>query len=184
MTTSTRGRCSGSEPRPACRCSARARFSAGSAFSCSASARGDRLFEILQRQVELVGIELLRAPAELHALQLAEQVAQPVVLAGEPVALPRQPRLFGTLGIALGPRRQHQGAQRRDILGKGLGVVTAALSHRANICASPQPQAESNCRSLSPRPSAGRSAAHTPAANRAPRTGPPAAPRTAASPRR
>ena len=37
MTISTRGRCSGSEPRPARRVSARARFSAGSAFSCWAS---------------------------------------------------------------------------------------------------------------------------------------------------
>jgi hypothetical protein len=35
------------------------------------------LFEILERQVELVRIELLRAPAELHSLQLTGQVAQP-----------------------------------------------------------------------------------------------------------
>ena len=37
MTISTRGRCSGSEPRPARRVSARARLNAGSAFSCWAS---------------------------------------------------------------------------------------------------------------------------------------------------
>src|SRR5690349_6740215 len=33
------------------------------------------LFEIFQGQVELVGIELFRAPAELHPLHLAKQVA-------------------------------------------------------------------------------------------------------------
>jgi hypothetical protein len=49
-------------------------------------ARGDRLFEILQRQVELVGIELFRAFAESHALELADQVAQPIVLSGELIA--------------------------------------------------------------------------------------------------
>ena len=37
--------------------------------------RGDSLFELFQRQVELVRIELFRAPAELHPLQLAKQVA-------------------------------------------------------------------------------------------------------------
>jgi len=42
-------------------------------------------------------------PAELHALQLADQLAQPVVLIGEP-------GLLRALGIALGPRRQHQRA--------------------------------------------------------------------------
>ena len=35
-------------------------------------ARGNRLFEIFQRQVELVGIELFRAPTELHPLQLTK----------------------------------------------------------------------------------------------------------------
>jgi len=31
---------------------------------------GDGLFDILQREIELVGVELFRAPAELQALQL------------------------------------------------------------------------------------------------------------------
>jgi len=64
---------------------------------------GNRLLEIFQRQAELIGIEPLRVPAELHALQLADQLAQPVVLIGEP-------GLLRALGIALGPRRQHQRA--------------------------------------------------------------------------
>ena len=83
-------------------------------------ALGDCLFEIFQRQVELVGIELFRAPAELHPLQLANKVTQSVVLAGELIALFDEPRLLGPLGIALGPRRQHQRAQRRDVGGKDL----------------------------------------------------------------
>jgi hypothetical protein len=44
------------------------------------------VFEILQRQVELVGIELFRAFAESRALELADQVAQPIVLSGELIA--------------------------------------------------------------------------------------------------
>jgi hypothetical protein len=40
-----------------------------------------------QAQIELVRIELFRAPAELHSLQLAKQMTQPVVLARELIAL-------------------------------------------------------------------------------------------------
>ena len=82
MTTSTRGRCSGSEPRPARRVSARARLQRRIGLLLLGLGFGDRLFEILQREIELVGIELFRAPAELQPLQLADQVAQPVILAG------------------------------------------------------------------------------------------------------
>ena len=83
-------------------------------------ALGDRLFEIFQRQIELVWIELFRTPAKLHPLQLADQVAQPVVLPGELVALIRKARLLGLRRVALGPRRQHQRAQRRNVIGKSL----------------------------------------------------------------
>src|SRR5512132_1283806 len=41
---------------------------------------GNRLLEVLERKVQLVGIELLRAPAELHPLQLADEVAKALVL--------------------------------------------------------------------------------------------------------
>ena len=66
---------------------------------------GDGLFEVLQRQVELVGIELLRAPAELHALKLAKQVAQPVVLRSKLIAFDDELCFFAVLGITLGPCR-------------------------------------------------------------------------------
>ena len=98
-------------------------------------ARGDRLFEVFQGQVELVGIELFRAPAELHPLQLADQVTQPVVLPGELIALFDQPRLLGPLGIALSPRRQHQGAQRGDVTGKAL-----LCRHNRDYRTSPAPR--------------------------------------------
>jgi len=62
----------------------------------------------------LVGIELLGTLAELHPLKLADQVAQAIVLTGEPGVL-------SPLGIALGPCLKEQCMQRRDILGKGLG---------------------------------------------------------------
>src|SRR5215469_2229436 len=83
-------------------------------------ARGNGLFEIFQSQVELVGIELLRTPAEVHALQLANQVAQSVVLTSELIAFFDEPRLLGPFGVALGLRCQHQRAQHYDIVGKDL----------------------------------------------------------------
>ena len=49
-------------------------------------ARGNGLFEIFESQVELIGIELLRMPAEVHALQLANQLAQSVVLTSQLIA--------------------------------------------------------------------------------------------------
>ena len=79
-------------------------------------ARGNGLFEIFQSQVELVGIELFGTPAELHP-QLANQVAQSVVLTSELIALFNEPRLLRPLGVALGPRRQHQRTQRDDVVG-------------------------------------------------------------------
>ncbi len=66
------------------------------------------LFDILERQKELLGIELLRAAAELRALQLAQQMPQPVILRQRPVAL-------GDRGVTLGPRRRQQRLQRFDI---------------------------------------------------------------------
>ena len=104
------------------------------------------LFEIFQGQVELVGIELFRAPAELHPLHLAKQVAQPVVLAGELIALFDKPPFLGPLGIALGPGRQHQGAQPRNIVGKGIGRRHARDYLISPARCDPQPQDESTCR--------------------------------------
>jgi hypothetical protein len=139
MTISTRGRCSGSGPRPARRFSERALRSTGSAFSCSASLEAIASSEIFQGQVELVGIELFRAPAELHPLQLADQVSQPVVLAGELIALFDQPCLFGPLGVALGPRRQHQARSAAMPSGRASWVVTAAIIARRRRRGSLQP---------------------------------------------
>src|SRR5487761_709157 len=68
-------------------------------------ALGHRLFEIFQRQVELVGIEPFRAPAKLHPLQLADQVAQAIVLPGELVALFQEPPLLRRLSLSKGRHR-------------------------------------------------------------------------------
>ena len=121
MTTSTRGRCSGSDARPARRVSARARLQRRIGLLLLGLGFGDRLFDILQREIELVGVELLRAPAELQALQLADQMAQPVILAGQLVALGGEPRLLGALGVAFGPGRDEHRAQRGDVVRQGLG---------------------------------------------------------------
>ena len=48
---------------------------------------GNGLLEILKRQSQLLGIELLRTPAELRTLQLAQQVPQAIHLRQRLVAL-------------------------------------------------------------------------------------------------
>jgi hypothetical protein len=71
-------------------------------------ASGNRLLDILERQEELLGIELLRPAAELRALQLAQQMPQAVILRQRLVAL-------GNRGVALGPRRREERLQRVDV---------------------------------------------------------------------
>jgi hypothetical protein len=48
---------------------------------------GNRLLDILKRQMQLVRIELLRATAKLRALQLAQQMLQAVILRLQVIAL-------------------------------------------------------------------------------------------------
>ena len=84
---------------------------------------------MFQSQGELVGIELLRAPAKLHALELADQMAQPIVLSGKLIALVNQACVLGTLGIALGPRGKHHGARSAATLSARVAGVTTELSH-------------------------------------------------------
>ena len=191
-TISTRGRCSGSEPRTVRRFSARVRFSAGSAFSCSRLGFGDGLFEVLQRKIELVGIELLRAPAELQALKLADQVAQAIILAGKLVALGGEPHLLGALGITLGPASTSIARSPATSLGRasgaefmirfdhGISGLWRPAEGASQSVAEPAPAQAG----ATPPPSVGRSAARTSAASRARRTRRRAAPRTDASPRR
>ena len=74
---------------------------------------GDGLLDIFERQTQLIGIELLRAPAELRTLQLAEQMAQAIEL-GERLVT------FGDRRITFGAHRLHQRMQRFDF-GRELG---------------------------------------------------------------
>ena len=75
---------------------------------------GDRLLDILERQLQLVARHgLLRAPAEQGALQLPEDRPQPLVLVGEPLrprALDLEQRLQGR--HVIGQRSRASGAQR------------------------------------------------------------------------
>jgi hypothetical protein len=110
--------------------------------------RGNCLFQIFQSQVELVGIELLRTPAEVHALQLAKQLAQSVALTSELIAFFDEPRLLGPFGVALGPRCQHQRAQRCDAAmssGRISGLTTGIIASRQSRV-SAQPTGESKGR--------------------------------------
>ena len=72
-------------------------------------ARGDGLLDILERQGELVRIELLRPTAELHALQLTQEMLQAIDLRQRLVALGergRQPRLQLGDFVSLTPRKK------------------------------------------------------------------------------
>jgi hypothetical protein len=63
----------------------------------------------------------------LHPLQLTDQVAQSVVLPGQLIALLDEPRRLGPLGVALGPRRQHQRTQRGDVVTQDLWARHARI---------------------------------------------------------
>jgi hypothetical protein len=76
-------------------------------------------------------------------LQLAKQVAQPVVLADELIALFDQSPLLGPLGVALRPCRQHQGAQRSKVVGKGVGPRHGRNYLMSPALCDPQPQGQS-----------------------------------------
>ena len=69
---------------------------------------GNRLFNILECQKQLLGIELLRTPAELRTLQLAQQMPQAINLRKGMIALYDR-------GVTLRTRRRDQHMQRIDI---------------------------------------------------------------------
>ena len=54
----------------------------------------------------------------MHALQLANQLAQSVVLTSQLIAFFDEPRLLAQFGVPFGLRCQHQRAQRCDVVGK------------------------------------------------------------------
>jgi hypothetical protein len=72
-------------------------------------ALGDRLLNILERQVELIRVQRLRAPAELHPLELAQEVAQAIVLVLDPLPL-------GPFGDEFRLHRDDRRAERSDII--------------------------------------------------------------------
>ena len=90
---------SGHWPRRGCSCG-RWRSPGG---SCRSRCR--------RRGLELVGIEPLRAAAELVALQLAKQVAQPIVLLAHPLAL-------GQGRVPLRGEPDHERPERLGIVGQ------------------------------------------------------------------
>ncbi len=77
------------------------------------------LFDILKRQPQLLGIELLRASAKLRTLQLAQKMAQPIILRKCLVALDNR-------GITLGTRCHEQRLQRVDVHRQPRGGVAHA----------------------------------------------------------
>ena len=73
---------------------------------------GDRLLEVFQRQIELIGMKLGQPLAlRFEALRLAQQMTQAVVEFDQPVAL-------GKRRIALGDGVQRQRPQRINIVGE------------------------------------------------------------------
>ena len=72
---------------------------------------GNGLLDILERKKQLLGIELLRAPTELRALQLAQQMPEAIHLRQRLVTL-------GERGVTLGTGRREERFQRFDIHGE------------------------------------------------------------------
>jgi hypothetical protein len=73
-----------------------------------------RLFDILERQAELVRIELLALATKLHPLQLLQQMFQPVEMSDEAVAFGKHGIALGENGIALGKGIELFGPFRLD----------------------------------------------------------------------
>ena len=75
--TSIRGRCAGKAPRLRRRCPCRREVLARRGRGLLRRlGRSHGLLEVLQAELQLVGVELLRAAAELAALQLLDQQPQ------------------------------------------------------------------------------------------------------------
>ena len=99
------GQCAAVEP-PFPRCSGNLRL----LLDCLGL--GDRLLDVFQRQIELIGMKLGQPLAfRFEALRLAQQMAQAVVEFDQPVPL-------GNCRIALGDGVQRQRPQRINIVGK------------------------------------------------------------------
>ena len=79
----------------------------------------NHLLDVLERQTQLLGVELLRMAAKLRTLQLAQQVPQAVVLRQGMVALHER-------GVTLRPRRSDQRMQGCDIGWKRIGALAHA----------------------------------------------------------
>ena len=77
-----------------------------------------RLLDILQRQSELVWIELLGFAAELHPLKLAQQMHEAVVLGENRIPLRNR-------GVPLGQRRSQARFKR---IGVGRGLIALGLT--------------------------------------------------------
>jgi hypothetical protein len=74
---------------------------------------GDGLLKRFEAQLQLLLRQPLGLRTELHAPELQQQMAQPVVLRQQGITFHRQ-------RIALDNRRQHQRAQCRGIFGQAL----------------------------------------------------------------
>jgi hypothetical protein len=89
---------------------------------------GMGLLDVLDRQQQLLRIELLRAAAELRALQLAQKVAQPIHLRQRVVAFGDRSVAPCDRSVALRARRRHQLLQRVDI-GRKLICDVVHINH-------------------------------------------------------
>ena len=88
-------------------------------------ALGDGLLEVLQAELQLLLGQALGPGAELHALELEQQVPQPVVLRGQRVPLGGNSVALSSGGVSFsghavpfGPGRQQQRPQRVGRLGQ------------------------------------------------------------------
>ena len=101
------------------RFSARARALTGFSLVVVGLGGGNRLLDILKREMQLVRIKLLRAGAKLRALQLPQQMLQANILRLQVIALRNH-------GVVLGARFQKERLQRCDIGWQRIGALAHA----------------------------------------------------------
>ena len=90
----------------------------------------ERRLDLLEGEQQLVLGKLLRLPPELPALQLQQQVLQPLVLGRQGVALGGDAPKLGAERVDLRQRPEQKSAQRRGILRQCRRVVSPG-AHRA-----------------------------------------------------
>src|ERR1700760_4878565 len=158
MTTSTRGRCAGSDLRlPGSGLGRGARGGSRCLLPRGGLPMRAAYVAFFERELQLVGVEPLRTTAELRSLELSDQLGHPLDPAEQ--------------FVALGDQRQRRRPQAQYVSGKRVG-----RRHRSPASTLFQPAPLALLQAFIGSPAAAQSVVRAPAFSRAPRPRLPAAP--------